>query len=140
MKPGGSIQPTRIRKEEFGLWLDYIRTNPYYLHNPVFEVPIVPTEKSASWILDGYKRDWDLLNAPRADVIVKGILNKDFVVELKVSADFNTLAQVMAYKALAETFGIVTSDAEMLIITRNISNTNRYLADMSGIKIHRLQP
>ena len=139
-KPAEKQPPRRILKNEKDLWSEYLRTNPYHLHHEQFDVNIIPNEKTASWAADNWKKNWDRLNCPRADIICKGELNTDYVIELKEEATFQTLAQVMAYMELAAVFGIVSTSAHMLIITRSISPTTGYLADRSGILIHRLFP
>jgi hypothetical protein len=139
-KRAEKLLPRRILTNEKDLWLEYLRTDPYKLHHERFDVNIIPNEKTATWAADNWKKNWDKLNCPRADIIAKGELNTDYVIELKEEATFQTLAQVMAYMELAAVFGIVSTSAHMLIITRTISDTTAYLADRSGILIHRLVP
>lgn len=139
-KPAEKLLPRRLLGNEAKLWIDYLVKNPYHLHSVQFSVNIIPGEKTAAWAANNWKKNWDKLNCPKADVIAKGELNTDYVIELKEAATFQTLAQVMAYMELAAVFGIVSTSAKMLIITRSISPTTRYLADRTGILVHILFP
>jgi len=139
-KRAEKLPPRRILKNEKDLWSEYLRTNPHQLHHEQFDVNIIPGEKTASWAADNWKKNWDKLNCPRVDIICKDMRGVDYVIELKEEATFQTLAQVMAYMELAAVFGIVSTDAKMLIITRAISDTTAFLADRSGILIHKLLP
>ena len=133
-----SLRP-RLGPKESRLWDDWLEIYGGDYRNYIYDIRVEPRALEFTKEGEPILRQWQKVGAPRIDVCACSHAGQPVIVEVKPVANFDTVAQVIAYKELMATLGRVPGKVEMVIICRTISTINEQLCTKYGIKIYKLK-
>ena len=132
-----SLRP-RLGPKESRLWENWQEAHGGDYKNYNYDVRVEPQALEFTKEGEPILRNWEKLGSPRIDVCACSKTNMPVIFEVKPDANFETIAQVIAYKEFMRLFGRLIGQPEMVIVCRTMGNINEKLCQKYGIKVYKI--
>jgi len=131
-------QRPRLGPAETVLWNKFIDGNKGVFTKFEYDFRLLPSEKIVKKGEERYPHDWDMLTAPRIDVIATKPEGTKTIIEVRPSADFDAIARVETYKILYTLFTEGDLDIKKAIVCYTISKNTRAICNLLDIKVFQV--